>query len=137
MNYRNATTLAVAWCFVWVVLAASLVGTAHASPVHARSVAYSARYVDASAMATLPPGASVTFTRPCPYARGLGYAFTEYNAYTRTGGAMGGQSWWHDATGTVLRSAWRYVGTRTFVTFDGVTFRNHTRHTVMVAGWCG
>lgn len=132
MNYRTATYLAFAWMAVWVILAVALPATSSAS-THARSVAYSARYVNADATATLPPGASVTFTRPCPYARGLGYTFTEYNAYTRTGGAMGGQTF----NPYTLRTSWQYPGTRTFVTFDGVTFRNHTHHTVMVAGWCG
>lgn len=75
---------------------------------------------DASAL--LKPGAHVTFSPACQ--------ITETSAYTRTGGALGGQHR-HGA-----RSAWHGQGGA--VTYDSRTgtFRNGTVRSVLVAGWC-
>jgi hypothetical protein len=126
MTYRTAALTAAA------VL--SLTGTAAAktytSPI---APSYAQRNVDADFTATLPAGAILTIDRACPAAKDLGYAFTESSAYRANGAPMGHQQY----NTLTLRSSWSYPGTRTKVTFDGITFRNHTKHRVMVAGWCG
>lgn len=92
------------------------------------SMAQASMHADGSAM--LKPGAHVTFSHPCNVTPALGAGFTETSAYTRTGGALGGQHR-HGA-----RIAWH--GVRGAVTYDRHTgtFRNGTVRSVIVAGWC-
>lgn len=60
--------------------------------------------------------------------------YTEVSAYTGTGRALSGQAWLNP-TGPFPALVWRDRAGRS-VTFDGVTFRNHTARTVLIAGWC-
>lgn len=80
---------------------------------------------DGAFTARLSPHRVVTVERQCP--RG-GY-FTESQAYRSNGAGMR-QRWNVDRTLTY----WNAPTGR--VTFDGVTFRNRTRATVIVKGWC-
>lgn len=109
-------------CVLACVLAPSAMG--------ARSVSFADRTADADFMAHVAPGTVLTVDRQCPRD---GW-FTEYSAYAADGSAIGAQVVSRYADGTVKRVAWRYG--RRSVTFDGATFRNHTRHAVLVAGWC-
>lgn len=75
---------------------------------------------------TLPRGASVTLAEQCDG----GTYFSDFGAYRGNGRALGAQRTNKDET----LDYWRGNGGR--VTFDGVTFENHTRGAVIVAGWC-
>lgn len=108
----------------------AIVACASASPaMGARSVSYADRTTDADFSAHIAPGTVLTVDRQC----GHGW-FTEFSAYRADGAAIGAQRVERFADGTMKRVLWQYG--RHNVTFDGVTFRNHTRHAVRVAGWC-
>jgi hypothetical protein len=94
----------------------------------ARPVALTDARVSPDTLARIPAHSERTY--PASAQCGDGY-WTEYSAYTRTGGALGGQQWNEDNT----LSWWRAPHGR--VTFDGITFRNKTNRTVLVGGWCG
>ncbi len=92
------------------------------------SIAQASAMPDASA--TLRPGVRYVLPARCNAHPAIGTRFTETSAYTRTGGALGGQH----RHGT--RVAWH--GVCGAVTYDRVTgvWRNGTARTVIVAGWC-
>lgn len=88
-----------------------------------------------SEMAYVKPRRSVTFAHGvegwnCP-PRGW---FSDVSAYRWNGGALGEQEWPSDTP--FPHYTWRDEDGRS-ITFDGITFRNHTRRSVLVAGWCG
>lgn len=58
------------------------------------------------------------------------FNLTDVSAYYWDGSALGAQRWTSDHTVTYWRAK------RGRVTFDGLTFRNRTRATVLVAVWC-
>jgi hypothetical protein len=136
---RKRAALAFAPLAALAVIVAALafaVPTSHASAKRAPHAPLAVGLFDA----TTPPqyevylgvGASVTYAHGrngynCP--RG-GY-FTDVSAYTWRGGSLTVQRWNRDHTLTYWRSQ---DGGR--VTFDGITFRNHSRAPVLVAGWC-
>lgn len=77
--------------------------------------------------AIMPAGGSITFgERQC---EGGGF-FSDTQAFDLDGESLGRQRWSADRTLTY----WRGQGGR--VTFDGVTFENHTKGTVDVSAWC-
>lgn len=77
--------------------------------------------VSPSYLRLLEPGRATTVLRQCP-----GYFWQELSAYQWNGESLPAQRWNRDHT--LLR--WGRV------TFDGITFRNHYRQPVLVAGWC-
>lgn len=101
----------------------------------ARPVALSDATIAPTEMVYLYPNASVT------YADGRGYNcpdhkswFTDTSAYQWNGKAMGPQ---HQSKGSNYFDYWVRPGhPHQRVTFDGITFRNHTKIGVLVAGWC-
>lgn len=96
-----------------------------------KAPSYADRNADAPFRAYVQPRSSVTIERQCP----SGGYFTEYSAYMHNGSAMGAQRTERYPDGYVKRAVWRDRSGRS-VTFDGLTFRNHTRRAVWVAGWC-
>ncbi len=86
-----------------------------------RAVALSEAREAPSYLRLLAPGQSVTKLRQC----GENY-WSDLNAYRWSGAALARQTWNRDRTLT----RWGRV------TFDGVTFRNGSRASVLVAGWC-
>lgn len=81
----------------------------------ARSAPQTLRYLKAHT--------AVTITRQCP----RGHYWTELSAYTWRGGRLPAQV---RHGGVNSREQWGRV------TFDGITWRNHYNHPVLVAGWC-
>ena len=115
---------------VIVTLATTLVWVAGA---HARPVELSDARVPPTVLAYVGPHDSITFASEndgynCPASNAW---FSEVSAYRWNGGALGDQhrsaflDWW-------VRPGHPHQR----VTFDGITFRNHTRIPVLVAGWC-
>lgn len=112
------------------------------SPSHAQASAHPTYLSDATrsprTLVLLPPRAHVTYAHgragwQCR--RGpQGYYYSEVQAYTWHGGALQVQRWSADRTLTYWRLPRAYGRGR--VTFDGVTFRNHSTRPALVAGWC-
>lgn len=106
----------------------------------ARSVSLDDALSPPSRSAYLYPGARVTYAYGhqglnCPPngdADVSGF-FTDVSAYRWNGHAMAHAQEW-DTDGFIV-TLWRDSSGRS-VTFDGITFRNHTHHRVIVAGWC-
>lgn len=95
----------------------SLAGGAQARPVALPDAKTPPTY-----LRYLQPGERVTVERQCPHG---GY-WSDLSAYRWNGAGLPGQQWSHDRT----RTSWGRV------TFDGVTWSNHYRLPVIVAGWC-
>lgn len=110
--------------------------TAKGSEPKAHPVSLWDATVAPSELAYLKPGKSVTFASEddgynCTNAKGRGTGwFTDTSAYGWNGEAVGAQRWNADHTVTYWMVAHRRV------TFDGITFRNHSKLSVIVAGWC-
>lgn len=71
-------------------------------------------------LVSVPAHRTRTVLRQCPH----GTWFSEFSAYRWDGSPLPAQR----RTGDLVR--WGRV------TFDGLTWRNHTSATVLVAGWC-
>lgn len=131
MNRLTAILLQV----VVIVALAAIAASAAATPAHAatRAVSLADARVAPTYLYYLRAGARVTPRRidngrQC----GQGY-FADTSAYDWTGGALGAQRWNRDGD----RTFWRDPRSpHRLVTFDGLTFRNHLRRPVLVAGWC-
>lgn len=106
------------------------------SQAHGKPVGLSQSEVAPTYLTYLWPGASVTYASEddgynCvdKHGRGVGW-FSDVSAYTWQGKPLSQQQWAQHHTLTF----WRAKKGR--VTFDGITFRNHTSKPVLVAGWC-
>lgn len=116
-------------------------GTAHAA-AGGKSVELSAASIEPDYLAYVPSDGRATpkrairdyYGRPCrnPDTGRRGY-FSDVQAYRWDGGALAGQQW----DGTRLLYSWADTREGGRVTYDGITFRNHTARPVLVAGWCG
>jgi len=134
MRYRLTTALVVL-CAASQVGAIQTAGSFASDAMQARPVALPQATIAPDRMALLQPGRSVTYTSEddgynCPEKHAF---FTETSAYRWNGYQLSGQRWNADHTVTYWRDN-RHGGR---VTFDGITFRNHTHRPVLVAGWCG
>jgi hypothetical protein len=117
-------------------IASALALAAYASPAllptdaDARAVTLRDARVAPTELRLLQPHARITYATPTgENCTGGGY-FSDVSAYRWNGEALGAQV--HRS----LRDRWTVPGTRTHVTFDGVTFRNHASVPVLIAGWC-
>lgn len=119
MPYRIARTLTA-------TLAATSIAAGVAYASTARPMSTSDATAGADFTATIRPGQRLTIEHQC--ARG-GY-FTEFSAYRHDGSALGPQNWREG------RTLVYWQGAHGRVTFDGVTWRNETRATAVVKGWC-
>lgn len=102
----------------------------------ARPVALSDATYAPTTLVLLHAGDAVTvadrFGYDCHTRNGRGY-FSDVSAYKWNGRALGAQRW--DSVDMVYY--WRIPHTRgQSVRFDGATFYNDSRHSVLVAGWC-
>lgn len=117
---------------LWAVLVGLIVASAQAKAAQ-RAVSLQDARVAPTYLVYLWPHGSVTYARGsdghnCQH----GGFFSDVSAYTWKGGELSDQHWskhrqlayWHDDKGKR-------------VTFDGITFRNHTRARVLVGAWCG
>lgn len=101
-----------------------------AQPAQPREVELSDARRAPSKLAYLKPGQYKTWAHgEAGFNCRRGY-FTDTSAYHWDGSALAPQRWNRDRT----LAYWRSVRGR--VTFDGITFRNHTSQPVIVAGWC-
>lgn len=145
MTYRKPFTLAIlcALCLVAaIILAGSLAQDASA---HVSAPAKAVALTDASDAPTflrmIPPRGHVTparaihdrLGRPCrnPETGKRGY-FSNVQAYAWNGASIGGQQYDHHES----IDFWRIPGLKRVVWYDGLTFHNPTRTSVLVAGWC-
>ena len=133
---RNAHRFALAFLACVISTCALLTMDASASTMQARPVTLAQAEVAPTFMSNLGPGNYVDAGDPatgyqCATDEALNGYFTDTSAYTWRGGALSGQTWNADHTVTM----WRDKAGRA-VTFDGIRFRNHTNHMVIVAGWC-
>lgn len=78
-----------------------------------------------SVMAYVRPGGHKAYRSNCR----AGGKFSDVSAYTWRGGALGAEGFNGDRIHY-------WPGFHGYVTWDGRTFRNHTRKRVLVAGWC-
>lgn len=134
-TYRNAHRIALAFLAACILTCATLTTDA-AFGAQARPVTLAMANTPPTFLSNLGPGNYVDAGDPatgfaCAQDEVLNGYFTDTSAYTWKGAALSGQRWNADRTVTY----WRDRSGRS-VTFDGVRFRNHTNHAVMVAGWC-
>lgn len=130
MNYRTARILTLVYAVLMVaaaILAGSLLGPTLGHAAEHRSVALTDATIPPTYLTYLWPRARVTYAPNC---QPSGY-FSDVSAYRWDGRTLGPQRWNRDHDRTYWRDP---SGGR--VTFDGITFRNHTNHPVLVAGWC-
>lgn len=135
-TYAVSITLATVLILASTASLSATLRTADASTgAHAVSLADASFRPDR--LAYVRSGQSVTFRRQCGgrvdvrshhWTRDY---FTEISAYRWNGARLSPQMWSADQTLTV----WVTQNYRP-VTFDGLTFRNGTTSTVIVAGWC-
>lgn len=128
--FTTVTRTALLFLLACVVCSAVLTFDARDASADSHPVAHPVSMADATYPADfharLRPGASVTVDNQC----GHGDFFSEFSAYRSDGGALAGQRWGQDGT-----LVW-WSGRHGRVTFDGITYKNGTRATVIVAGWC-
>lgn len=132
-SFRNAHRIALAF-LACTIATCALLTTDAAYAQDGRPVTLAQANAPATFLSNLGPGAYITTADTdgysCVHGARHGY-FSEVSAYTWRGGALTGQHW--DAARDI--DVWRDHAGRA-VTFDGITFRNHTHHVVIVAGWC-
>jgi hypothetical protein len=120
--------------FITLIITALLaLAPAHHGP---HAVALTDAHSAPSVMVMLTPNEHITYAHGRDGWNCRRSYFTDVSAYSWTGRAIGAQH--HDARTDV--DYWRvpHHGTHTSeVVFDGATFFNHSRASVLVAGWCG
>lgn len=135
MRYRLTTALVAATVMLQVG-AIQTAGSFASDSMQARPVALSDATFPPTEMVYLYPGASVTYAYGvsgynCPDHKSW---FTETSAYQWNGKALGPQ---HRSKSSNYFDYWVRPGhPHQRVSFDGITFRNHTKIGVLVAGWC-